>query len=50
MSLPAREELLQLARRHGFADVGVSGVALPEDEQHLLPEMVRRAAMRWHGR
>ena len=21
-----------------------------EDEQHLLPEMVRRAAMRWHGR
>lgn len=21
-----------------------------EEEQHLLPEVVRRAAMRWHGR
>ena len=36
MTLPQRDDLLQLARRHGFADVGVSGVELPEDEQHLL--------------
>ncbi|MEY4761615.1 MAG: hypothetical protein RLZZ200_1471 [Pseudomonadota bacterium] len=36
MTLPLREDLLQLARRHGFADVGVSGVELHEDEQHLL--------------
>lgn len=31
-----REELLQLARDQGFADLGITGVALPEDEAHLL--------------
>jgi len=36
MTLPLREDLLQLARRHGFADVGVSGIDLPEDERFLL--------------
>ncbi len=36
MRLPLREDLLQLARKHGFADVGVSGVDLAADEQHLL--------------
>ncbi|MEN9704127.1 MAG: hypothetical protein RLZZ393_6, partial [Pseudomonadota bacterium] len=30
------EDLLHLARRHGFADVGVSGIELPDDERHLL--------------
>ena len=36
MTLPLSEDLLQLARKHGFADVGISGVELAEDEQHLL--------------
>jgi epoxyqueuosine reductase len=36
MNLHSREDLLRLARRHGFADVGVSGIDLAVDEQHLL--------------
>jgi len=36
MKLPLREDLTQLARRHGFADAGVSGIDLAADEQHLL--------------
>jgi epoxyqueuosine reductase len=36
MQLPSREDLTQLARRHGFAEAGVSGVELAADEQHLL--------------
>ena len=36
MSAPNRAQIANLAHSHGFADVGVSGIALPEDEQHLL--------------
>jgi epoxyqueuosine reductase len=37
MSAPVtRNDLLQLARAEGFADLGVSGVDLGEDEAHLL--------------
>jgi epoxyqueuosine reductase len=36
MKLPSREDLTRLARRHGFADAGVSGVELGADERHLL--------------
>jgi epoxyqueuosine reductase len=34
-ALPTREDLLQLARHEGFADLGVAGVELPDDEVHL---------------
>ncbi len=30
-----RDELLQMARAEGFSDVGITGVALPEDEARL---------------
>ena len=36
MSAPSRAHILELAQAHGFADLGVTGVELPEDEQHLL--------------
>jgi epoxyqueuosine reductase len=36
MNPPSPDQLATLAREHGFSAVGVSGVALPEDEQHLL--------------
>ena len=36
MRPPERHELLALARAHGFDDLGVTGVALPEDEAFLL--------------
>ena len=36
MNAPGREQIADLARAHGFDDVGVSGVQLPEDEAHLL--------------
>ena len=36
MRTPARPELLALARQHGFDDLGITGVALPEDETFLL--------------
>ncbi len=31
-----REQVVQLARQHDFADVGVTGIGLAEDEAHLL--------------
>ena len=34
--LPPRTELLDMARARGFAAIGVAGVDLAEDEQHLL--------------
>jgi epoxyqueuosine reductase len=36
MPSPSRPELLSLARRHGFDDIGVAGVELPEDEAWML--------------
>ncbi len=36
-----REELLQLAQAEGFADVGVTGVDLPEDESWLQQWLAR---------
>jgi len=36
MNLPSRADIARLAQAHGFADVGVSGVELAADEQHLL--------------
>jgi epoxyqueuosine reductase len=36
MPSPARSQLESLARRHGFAAVGVAGVEMPDDERHLL--------------
>jgi epoxyqueuosine reductase len=32
----SHDDLLQMARAHGFADVGVTGVDIPEDEQYML--------------
>ena len=45
------EAALQILRRE-INGVGNDAAWLRnvEDEQHLLPEVVRRAAMRWHGR
>ncbi len=34
-ALLTREDLLAMARAAGFADVGVTGVDLTEDERHL---------------
>ena len=36
MSAALREQVVQLARQHGFADVGVTGIGLAEDEAHLM--------------
>ena len=36
MQLPSRQQLADLAREHGFNDVGVTGIDLAEDERHLL--------------
>jgi epoxyqueuosine reductase len=36
MRAPARTELVELARQHGFADLGVTGIDLAPDEAHLL--------------
>jgi len=44
-TLLPREALLALAREHGFASVGVTGVQLPEDERHLLAWLERG----WQG-
>jgi epoxyqueuosine reductase len=46
MNALTREDLLQLARAEGFADAGVAGVELPEDEARL--EQWLEAGM--HGR
>jgi epoxyqueuosine reductase len=36
MTAPLRAQVATLARSHGFADVGVTGIALEEDEARLL--------------
>ena len=35
MNTPSREEILLLARRHGFADIGIAGTDLGADAAHL---------------
>ncbi|MEP7313506.1 MAG: tRNA epoxyqueuosine(34) reductase QueG [Pseudomonadota bacterium] len=35
MNTPSREKILLLARRHGFADIGIAGIELGADATHL---------------